>query len=635
MFKNLKIILILILVSFTLSSAQQLPIHPMKQNIGIPDTIFNNLNKLNCAYCHKPELGWTFTPPTVKDGILADRHHLKVIKNMIIGENTQAPFGAPGEPYKCTSCHQIKQDAADGANKISDNFKNCLNCHIQKSGASVHHLTAKAQELDCKHCHSNRVDNPNDGHYIPTYRASMITPRPSGGTGPNGRGACNYCHSAGVDSVSGILVKSNKETHHSTGIGQEGISNLDCTLCHDNSDPALAIRRCQNCHGVKSLHSIQVDSDGDGFIKASEEKPYFGHVGNNQDCEGCHSGWDYEQNALSKAYIIVPQLNDISTFKISNEKTTILTIKGQAFTNIYSSPKKGTINLKSTIILTKGSNNKEIKLTPSFISESSLKVTIPKGLTPGNYYIRADKYSIVSNPLNLVILPAVSISKITNSGNKFTILGNGFGKYLDASDSQVYLTIANSRCNIESWSDEKIIATCNNTCKTLKVKSIFGDATKNITCGNGGNNDYDVGFAQGKSDSCAWKTWSIPEAYQGNDTYVKAYDEGWENCDRSNPPVNDEDRKKGLNQGKADACAWKTWSIPEIYQGNDTYVKAYDEGWESCDRNNPPVNNEDKDKGFKQGKADSCAWKTWSIPDAYIGNTTYTKAYDKGWESCR
>ena len=587
MFRNMKMVLLLLLTSFTLSWAA-VPAPPVNQNIGIPDSVFNNLKKLNCAYCHKSdtltdeqraEIGWTFTPPTVKDGVLADRHHNRVVQGMIMGERTQAPFGTPGEPYTCLSCHKLEWDEASGTNKLSDNFKDCLNCHIQVTGASVHHLTEKAQDLNCKHCHGARVDNPNDGHYIPLGRTpTMVTPRTSGGKGIGGMGACTYCHNAGEQS--GISVKTNAENHHSTGIGQEGISDLDCTLCHDRAGTDWAIRRCENCHGIKSIHSIQADSNGDGVIKIGQELPYYGHVGSDpDDCKGCHGGI-FRANSLSPSSIIAPQLNDMSTFKISNGEAVTITIEGQALTN-----KEGSKIITPVITLTDANDN-VTNLTPTSVTESSLKVTIPKDLAQGNYHLRAKKVfgrdSRISNPMNLVILPVVTISSVNNNGNKFTIEGTGFGAFMDAEDSNLELTVANAQCSIESWTYTKIVATCNKKCGELKVKSIFGNATKDIACDGGGNADYDAGFAQGKSDACTWKTWSIPAAYQGNDTYVKAYDEGWESCDRNNPPVDDGDKEKGFNQGKADACAWKTWSIPEAYQGNDTYIKAYDEGWESC-----------------------------------------------------
>jgi len=97
---------------------------------------------------------------------------------------------------------------------------------------------------------------------------------------------------------------------------------------------------------------------------------------------------------------------------------------------------------------------------------------------------------------------------------------------------------------------------------------------------------YDVGFIQGEKDSRSWKTWSIPDNYYDDDdgTYVKGYDDGWESFDRLNPPVNEGDYDEGFKQGRADSCSWKTWSTPDNYLGNINYIKGYDDGWESCDR---------------------------------------------------
>ena len=136
MFKNrrslastLKIGLLMVLACVTLGWAN-VPPPPVNQNLGIPDSTFNNLNKLNCAYCHAPEklsaedraqIGWTFEAPTMKDGIIADRHHLRVVKGMIMSEHTQAPFGEPGQPYECFSCHKIENGEMD---RVDNPLKN-------------------------------------------------------------------------------------------------------------------------------------------------------------------------------------------------------------------------------------------------------------------------------------------------------------------------------------------------------------------------------------------------------------------------------------------------------------------------------------------------------------------------------
>ena len=63
---------------------------------------------------------------------------------------------------------------------------------------------------------------------------------------------------------------------------------------HPNSlygDTREHIRWCENCHGPESLHNIQVDSDNlanIGTILVGGENAGWGHIGNDDDCWGCH-----------------------------------------------------------------------------------------------------------------------------------------------------------------------------------------------------------------------------------------------------------------------------------------------------------------------------------------------------------
>jgi hypothetical protein len=612
--------LFLLLSSVTFSFAN-VPAPPVNQKIGIPDTSFSNLTKLNCAYCHAPEklsaeeiaqMGWVFDRPEMKPGILADRHHLRV--DTIMQDGTQAPFGTAGDPYQCLSCHKLEWSEATMNYQLSDNFKDCQNCHISNDKATVHHLTSQAQSLNCKHCHGARIDNPNDGHYVPLGRTpSAFTPRTSGGKGPNGQGACTFCHDAGVDTASGVSVNSNAVNHHGTGIGQVGVSDLDCTLCHDRAGSDWAIRRCENCHGISSIHNIQADSNGDGIIQPGKELPYFGHIGSDpQDCKGCHNNLGLAQNNLGAPGMgpIIPQITDMSTFKIVAGEATALTVSGIALTNEIEGR-----TLKSIITVTLG-DNLVAELTPSTISQSSLVVTIPSSLTPGNYYIRAKKGSKDSNPMNLVVIPNVTISGVSVNNNALTVQGSGFGAHMGGADSNTKISVAGTQCSVESWNDSQIVAKCSSQCGEVTVETVFGSVTYAVDCQGGGNNDdyqtgyqaaYDAAFAEGNGDNCSGKTWNIDADLkydtkydQGyTDGYVYAYDTGWESsCGNGGGNNNDGSYEDGVNaaqeagfaEGKSDSCGNKTWNIG-VELTYDTpyndgyafgYVKAYDEGWESC-----------------------------------------------------
>ncbi len=491
-----KAVLLIMLTSFTLSWAD-VPPPPVNQNLGIPDSVFNNLERRNCWYCHAPqrltdadraELGWNFTPPTVKPGVITDRHHARVAKGMIMGENTQAPFGVPGEKYQCMSCHKIVWDEDQMADVVVQNFTNCLNCHIQTEGqASVHHLTEPAQAMNCKHCHGARINNPYDGHYIPEGRVpTQVTPRTSGGKGPNGEGACTFCHNEGVEATSGISVKTNAVNHHSTGIGQVGItvggqpSQLDCTLCHDQAGSDWAIRRCENCHGISSIHNIQTDSNGDGNITIGGEEPYWGHVGSSPtDCNGCHGGYLGASTSIPNAGPIVPSLTGLSNNVVVAGTTETITVSGEALVNDVKSA-SGLKRLASKIVLT-DLDGIETELTPESITPSSIQVTLPPNLEPGSYYVRAVKGPSASNPISLVVKPAVTIEWAEFwSGNTLTVEGHGFGTYMNAKDSGTSVSVNGAECKVTSWTDKLVIAECPEKCGTLVLETIFGNATDSM-----------------------------------------------------------------------------------------------------------------------------------------------------------
>ncbi|OHB25707.1 MAG: hypothetical protein A2X84_03500 [Desulfuromonadaceae bacterium GWC2_58_13] len=246
-------ILLTALLLFPLISFANVPPPPAEQTLGLLDAVFNDLNEQQCRECHGPSV--------------SDLHHTL----------------ASDEKLDCMSCHSLQ--SVDGSFRLVFTT-NCLDCHEQQPGeSSVHHLSATAQAGDCVACHDSLVQNRDDGHYIPSYAATMVTPLPSNGAGPDGRGSCQFCHDGGTDETTGELIFSNMQTHHETGFDQ-------CAWCHNaQSATALAIRPCEQCHAPLSIHNIQVDTNGDGIITPGGEAAYFGHIGSNDDCLGCHGGF--------------------------------------------------------------------------------------------------------------------------------------------------------------------------------------------------------------------------------------------------------------------------------------------------------------------------------------------------------
>ncbi|NIN34079.1 MAG: hypothetical protein GTO60_02790, partial [Gammaproteobacteria bacterium] len=311
------------------------PPPPANQQLGKSDGVFNDLVEAECRVCHED-------PDIVSGGTnLPDRHHLLVgtaIKTgecsvnsntcladndcdtgicsrnnvacsidddcpefsfgetcgeICIGESV-VPYidsnndGVNDTLYDCLNCHALVWDPVTMTFQL-EAFRDCTLCHIQIPGeGSVHHLLSVAQGTDsplgdpdvgdCTPCHGSLVDDIGDGHTIPTYNPSLVTPSPSGGDGlpGNGRfycsrsgdacvtaadclagtctggggepcnvdgdcpltetctggsgveetcdavfaGGCNYCHDSGTDTVTGVQVFTNAETHHNTGVFQ-------------------------------------------------------------------------------------------------------------------------------------------------------------------------------------------------------------------------------------------------------------------------------------------------------------------------------------------------------------------------------------------------------------------------------
>jgi hypothetical protein len=456
------------------------PPPPVNQTIGLPDGIFNNLDEAGCRACHED-------PGIVNPGTIPDRHHLLV--GQVIIDPTAAPNGEPGGTYECLSCHELQYDPGTGA-YVFVNFRDCLLCHLQiPMQASVHHMTPAAAK-DCKACHGP-IDNPGDGHYIPDYSPSMMTPSPGLGAGVNGMGGCEFCHVAGTDDATGIDVFDNSETHHSTGIGWGIIpgSEPDCLLCHDMHSPA-PIRRCEDCHGIKSLHNIQADSNGDGEINPGEEAPWYGHIGNDIDCNGCHANYPAAASTLDITSII-PNISGLSQSTVTAGAETSITVTGSAFIN----------DVYSSVVSLTAPDGTETTLTPTEISGISMVVTIPADLGRGNYALRAvkafdDNSSQVSNRVNISLVPKLVITSVDRVGGTATITGSGFCDYVKATDSGtgVFMTttktIGKGRkttnvtttnpCPIKSWNDTEIVVECGTSSGTIEVDSVYGSASVDV-----------------------------------------------------------------------------------------------------------------------------------------------------------
>jgi len=387
-----------------------------------------------------------------------------------------------------------------------------MNCH----NATPHHGTPQACSQDCQACHGGFINNPGDGHYVPTYQPSLVTPWPSGkpngddsivntaGTSP---GNCNFCHNTadGQTGIPGanlemtwlnyvIPVYQNMQTHHGIdlpthcAISPTPPDPVPCTWCHDTSAATgYAIRQCEACHGVLSLHNITADSNGDGNVMPGQETPGHSHTGAQWDCWGCHGNNGTILSAGAPyAGAAVPALHSIDHSTIVAGIDNTLTLAGINFINYVQNPLTGNydIEVPSGVRLTDGSNN-ATDLVPAGITEDSIQVVIPSTVSPGNYQIAVAKGPNSSNPMNLAITPPVVITSAICSKDTFvlTISGSGFSENLTASDSGTGVEMDGETGTIISWSDSEITAqftSCRQNA-TATVNTVFDSASASVT----------------------------------------------------------------------------------------------------------------------------------------------------------
>ncbi len=266
---------------FASASWADVPAPPVNQVIGMDDVVFSALTEPDCRVCH--------------DSGVRERHDL--LDSQPIPAGSLVPYpdvdgnSIPDTIYACENCHGPGFDPSSSVVE-----RDCTVCHNTES---PHHTTPTAQSGDCVSCHGDVVDNMDDGHYIPMYGTSLVTPwpssKPNSGDTANslgdGAGNCDYCHER--DDLSAPTIYKISDLHHSTGL----FDSTQCMWCHDtHSTAGESIRACQRCHGPDSLHNIQADSPNSnniGTLVVGGEDAGYGHVGRDagpgdSDCWGCH-----------------------------------------------------------------------------------------------------------------------------------------------------------------------------------------------------------------------------------------------------------------------------------------------------------------------------------------------------------
>lgn len=441
------IFLTLISLSFALAPP------PVDQRIGVYDTLFSNLTEGMCRNCHI-------------SGV-PDRHHMLV----------QA-----GE-YGCNNCHPIV--TTNGSQQIIL-IRDCIRCHDNVfNGMTIrrpHHETLDAQERHCSNCHGNLVDDYDDGHYIPTYNISLVTPdtkyKVINATTGKKWGGCESCHEQNLTKSPPIAFNNN--THHRLGnlSGFNPPNSSKCIQCHDLHNGQYgsdSVRYCERCHATRSLHNIQYD-----YINTSGVLGY-GHIGENWDCMGCHA-WYVAGDIAPGTGVIVPTIDYIGDNKIYEGSAVGLTIKGSNFVTTV-----GGITHSSNVILTGGAG--PITITPISISSDEIVIVLP-ALSRGYYGIYALKNGdIKSNKVPINVVPKVEIISAKKSGTTIVVKGSGFGVYDPIYKSLVNVTIRDKKGTIDrilditNWSDTTINIIGNNVVigDTVTVNGIYGKNSTKVT----------------------------------------------------------------------------------------------------------------------------------------------------------
>ncbi len=411
--------------------------------------------------------------------------------------------------YQCLNCHL--EDTTGGIIQMQV-WRDCLLCHVQIPGeASVHHLSPTAQGSnspigdpdvgDCTPCHGTLVDDIGDGHVIPVYQPSALVPTPSGGDSlplnayGKGSGACDYCHDQDtMPPAAPVEIYRNADTHHNTGVykNEIGVVNNDtCFWCHNVIPPTNTeydIRVCEGCHGYESLHNIAIDSDtgclfGDPGCEVviGGEAAGFSHVGNSDDCWGCHQ---YVRASASVSGPATPYIGGTDVLSATAGTDTTVTLTGYALTNLNL---EDSSQWTSDITLT-AADGSTVTLTPDSISSNQLTVTVPGTTAPGTYALRAVKGPYAkSNPVVIAVVPDIVITNVNCDRKKgvLSVGGSGFGEKPAGTDGYINVKVNGQTVKITFWSDTRITASVS-SCPgnaAVTVNALMGSTTTGNSSG--------------------------------------------------------------------------------------------------------------------------------------------------------
>ncbi len=475
---------ILALLYLAVLAFANVPPPPVNQNFGIYDTSItflqtNATDQSACRACHTSS-GTILNGTQVTSGGVPTRHHNLVSNTTIINPYTNTQFG-------CQDCHPTLPGGGVLLNRA------CTDCHNGSNywadavyGARVgnfakpHHNNSHAQARNCKFCHGASVDDYNDGHYVPSYPESEITPsalfKVFNSTSGRVWGGCLACHAQDTTKTSPILFTEVLcggqpcpiNGRYSAAPIADGVNNshhleilpttqgAQCTWCHADTSNVLDVRNnCEQCHSVREIHNTQFDAANTSTLIG------YGHIGSNivgannsWDCNGCHAYWDAgDANPFPGA--IIPDIQQASPTVFYENTPTVITLTG---TNFVQENNTIVVNIDDTT-----------NLNPDTISNSVITVTV--NLPAGNHYIKVVKTDPVenfpksSNIKPLTVVPNVAVTSATmvsaKSGITLTLTGTGLGATKPTSPLAVSVSHNGkqiSSTSIQKWSDTQIIA---------------------------------------------------------------------------------------------------------------------------------------------------------------------------------
>lgn len=517
--KNLKIVITALLLFVALAGIGQalIPPPPVEQNISFYDADTNAADASLCRGCHTG----TGSPPN--DVSPMDRHH-----NLL---------PTPGFPYGCNDCHPTVGIPGYQTMYVE---KNCINCHNGTgfylnpfvNPGRPHHDVAQAQARNCKYCHGGSVvDNYNDGHYVPPYNTSTVTPYADNkvynatGYNPNnplnaGRywGGCLSCHQNSTAVTPAI--KNNHDTHHNAIIGQT--TGYKCSWCH------VTISGAQSSSALQRIIALSGQGGPLNSPNASAGYPYgrllpirnstiiasdkvLGYLEptttnitiNGTGCQKCHSvqtlhniqyNYSGTTGVNAKAgYGHIGKNADCNGCHAFWDAGADNAFPGPVSIDLYSiNPSKITAGVDTVVTFT-GMNLVQsgystnvvingVSYIPTSVTDTQAVATI--NLPAGAYQVQLDKGGLTSKLSTLMVGTPVTISSAKFESGIITIEGIGFG----TPQQIVTITKADGSIiksdGITSWDNVKIVASATAAVgETVTVTTPTNSATATITAG--------------------------------------------------------------------------------------------------------------------------------------------------------